>query len=112
MAKISGDERFVFPGRKQSGVQKHLNNTSPNRHLQNLGYQGRFQAHGIRSTVRTLTQEVCGTKDFIASLQGGWKTRDKMGGIYDRYAHPDERKKHLIGWSDALLDVGMDIALI
>jgi len=112
MAKISGGERFVFPGRKQSGVPKHLNNTSPNRHLQRLGYQGRFQAHGIRSTVRTLTQEVCGTKDFIASLQGGWKTRDKMGGIYDRYAHPDERKKHLIAWSDALLDVGMDISLI
>jgi integrase len=112
MAKISGGERFVFPGRKQSGVPKHLNNTSPNRHLQRLGYQGRFQAHGIRSTVWTLTQEVCGTTDFVGRLQGGWKTRDKMGGIYDRYAHLDERKKHLIAWSDALLDVGMDIALI
>ena len=66
MAKISGDEQFVFPGRKQSGVPRHLNNTSPNRHLQRLGYKGRFNAHGIRSTVRTLFPGgVCGTGDFI-----------------------------------------------
>ena len=112
MAKISGDEQFVFPGRKQAGVPRHLNNTSPNRHLQRLGYQGRFKAHGIRSTVRTLTQEVCGTDDFAAALQGGWKERDKVAGIYDRYSHLDARKKHLISWSDALLDVGMDVSLI
>ena len=35
------------------------------------------------------------------------RTRDKIGGIYDRFAHLDERREHLISWSDALLDVGM-----
>ena len=59
-----------------------------------------------------LTQEVCGTDDFAAALQGGWKERDKVAGIYDRYSHLDARKKHLISWSDALLDVGMDVSLI
>ena len=112
MAQISGEEQFVFPGRKQSGVPRHINNTSPNRHLQRLGYKGEFNAHGIRSTVWTCSQEVCGTRDFIGRLQGGWKTRDKIGGIYDRFAHLDERREHLISWSDALLDVGMDITLV
>ena len=112
MGKLSGGERFVFPGRKQSGVPKHLNRESPNTHISNLGYKGRFQAHGIRSTVRTLAQEVCGTDDFVAALQGAWKVKDPIRQVYDRNSHPDERRDHLISWSDALLDFGMDIDLI
>ena len=112
MGRISGGERFVFPGRKQAGVPKHLNNESPNTHIARLGYKGRFQAHGIRSTVRTLTQEVCGTDAEVAGLQGAWKVKDPIRQIYDRFERLDDRKKHLINWSDALLDFGMDIDLI
>ena len=112
MGRISGGERFVFPGRKQGGIPKHLNNESPNTHIGRLGYKGRFQAHGIRSTVRTLTQEVCGTSDYVAGLQGAWKVKDPITQIYNRFDCPDDRKKHLINWSDALLDFGMDIDLI
>ena len=112
MGRISGGERFVFPGRRQTGVPKHLNNESPNTHIARLGYKGRFQAHGIRSTVRTLTQEVCGTDAEVAGLQGAWKVKDPIRQIYDRFERLDDRKKHLINWSDALLDFGMDIDLI
>ena len=112
VGRVSAGGRYVFPGRVRAGITKHLNNESPNQHLKNLGYKGRFQAHGIRSTVRTLTQEVCGTEDLIAELQGGWKAKSKIGTIYDRFSHLDKRKKHLISWSDALLDMGMDTDLI
>ena len=40
MAQISGDEKFVFPGRKQSGVPRHINNTSPNPSPPTPGIQG------------------------------------------------------------------------
>ena len=73
---------------------------------------GRFQAHGVRSTVRTLAQEVCGTDDFVAALQGAWKVKDPIRQVYDRFSHLDDRRDHLIAWSDALLDFGMDIDLI
>lgn len=112
VGKISGDGRYVFPGRLRAGVAKHLNNESPNQHLKNLGYQGRFQAHGIRSTVRSLSQEICGSDDFVVGLQGAWKVKGKISQIYDRYQHLDERKNHLISWSDALLNMGMNIDLI
>ena len=110
--KVSAGGRYVFPGRVSAGITEHLNNESPNQHLKNLGCKERFQAHGIRATVRTLTQEVCGTEDLIAELQGGWKAKSKIGTIYDRFSHLDKRRKHLISWSDALLDMGMDIDLI
>ena len=74
--------------------------------------KGFFRSVGIKKQVRTLTQEVCGTEDLIAELQGGWKAKSKIGTIYDRFSHLDKRKKHLISWSDTLLDMGMDIDLI
>lgn len=96
MGKLSGGECFMFPGRKQSGVPKHLNRESPNTHISNLGYKECFQAHGVRSTVRTLAQEVCGTDDFVAALQGAWKVKDPIRQVYDRFSHLDDRRDHLI----------------
>ena len=67
---------------------------------------------GIRGTVRTLPQEIFGTDAEVTGLQGGWKVKDPIRQIYDRFERLDDRKKHLINWSDALLDFGMDIDLI
>ena len=88
-----------------------MNNESPNTHIGRLGYKGRFQAHGIRSTVRTLTQEVCGTDAEVAGLQGAWKVKDPIRQIYDCFERLDDRKKHLMVVR-CTADFGMDIDLI
>ena len=112
MGKVSGGEEFVFPGRKRGGQAKHLNNSVPNNHLIALGYKDRLQAHGMRSTVRTLGQEVCRFPDLICGLNGGWKMRDKIRGIYDRHDHMEERRAFMTAWSDALLEAGMEITSV
>ena len=112
MGKVSGGEEFVFPGRKRGGQARHLNNSVPNNHLIALGYKDRLQAHGMRSTIRTLGQEVCGFPDLICGLNGGWKMRDKIRGIYDRHDHMEERRAFMTAWSDALLEAGMEITSV
>lgn len=111
MGKLSAGGRFVFPGRVLGG-EKHINNSVPNNHLIDLGFKGVLQAGGMRPTVRTVGSEVTGTPDLFLGLNGGWKMRDRITGIYQRNAHLPERKKFLIEWSDFLLESGMDITLI
>ena len=94
------------------GLGKHLNNSVPNNHLIALGYKDRLKGHGMRSTVRTLGQEVCRFPDLICGLNGGWKMLGKIRGIYDRHDHMEERRAFMTAWSDALLEAGMEIASV
>ena len=94
------------------GQGKHLNNPVPNNHPIVLGYKDRLKGHGMRSTVRTLGQEVCRFPDLISGLNGGWKMRGKIQGIYDRHDHMEERRAFMTAWSDALLDAWLEIASV
>ena len=96
----------------RGGQGTHLNNSVPNNHLIALGYKDRLKGNGMRSTVRTLGQEVCRFPDLICGLNGGWKMRCKIQVIYDRHDHMEERRAFMTAWSDALLEAGMEITSV
>lgn len=107
MEKLNGGTEFVFASPRTQSRQ--INPSSINNHFIDLGYKGVFRAHGIRTCFLTYGQEVLGFDEKVIRLQGGWKVKDKIQGIYDRHDFLDERTKFMNAWSDALLDRGMKI---
>ena len=107
MEKLNGGTEFVFASPRTQSRQ--INPSSINNHFIDLGYKGVFRAHGIRTCFLTYGQEVLGFDEKVIRLQGGWKVKDKIQGIYDRHDFLDERRKFMNAWSDALLDRGIKI---
>ena len=66
----------------------------------------------MRLVLRKRGLEICSFPDLICGLNGGWKMRDKIRGIYDRHDHMEERRAFMTAWSDALLEAGMEIASV
>ena len=107
MEKVNGGTDFVFASpRTQS---KQLNPASINNHFIELGYKGIFRAHGLRTCFLTYGQEILGFDEKVIRLQGGWKVKEKIQGIYDRHDFLDERRKFMNAWSDALLAQGLKV---
>ena len=107
MEKLNGCTDFVFASPRTQSRQ--LNPSSINNHFIDLGYKGIFSAHGIRTCFLTYGQEVLGFDEKVIRLQGGWKVKDKIQGIYDRHDFLDERRKFMNAWSDALLAQGLNV---
>ncbi len=66
----------------------------------------------MRLIVMSRGLEVYGFPDLICGLNGGWTMRDKILGIDDRHDYMEERRAFMTAWSDALLEVGMEIASV
>jgi len=107
MERVNGGTDFVFASPRTQSRQ--LNPSSINNHFIDLGYKGIFRAHGLRTCFLTYGQGVLGFDEKVIRLQGGWKVKEKIQGIYDRHDFLDERRKFMNAWSDALLDRGMKI---
>jgi len=107
MGKLNGGTEFVFASPRTQSRQ--INPSSINNHFIDLGYKGVFRAHGIRTCFLTYGQKVLGFDEKVIRLQGGWKVKDKIQGIYDRHDFLEERRKFMNAWSDALLAQGMKV---
>jgi hypothetical protein len=107
MEKLNGGTDFVFASPRTQ--LRKINSSSINNHFIDLGYKGIFRAHGLRTCFLTYGQEVLGFDEKVIRLQGGWKVKDKIQGIYDRHDFLDERRKFMNAWSDALLAQGLKV---
>ena len=107
MDKINGLSDYVFASPRDQN--RHINPSSINQHIKNLGFGENFVGHGVRKTVLTYGQKELGFDEKVIRLQQGWKVKDKIQGIYDRHDFLKERRMFMVAWCDALLAQGMRV---
>ena len=105
---INGDTDYVFYSQRGKKFP-HLNPSSPNHHIKNLGYQGKLVTHGFRAMAVTHGQERLNTPFHIIDLQLAHIKGDKVRQAYDRAQFMKERTEFMERWGDLLLENGLQV---
>ncbi len=98
---ISGDSRYVFPGRNP---EKPISNNTMLFALYRLGYKGKMTGHGFRAVASTILNETGFNPDVI-ERQLAHCERNEVRGAYNRAEYLMERKKMMQQWSDYLTSI-------
>ena len=104
----SDGEKYLFMPIRQSRFE-HLDPSTPNNNLRNLGYQGKQVAHGVRTLAETIGQDELGYMSEIIQRQLGHLVGDKTRKAYDRSLQLKKRKEFLDDWCTYLIDNGLRI---
>ena len=104
----SDGEKYLFMPIRQSRFE-HLDPSTPNNNLRNLGYQGKQVAHGVRTLAETIGQDELGYMSEIIQRQLGHLVGDKTRRAYDRSLQLKKRKEFLDDWCTYLIDNGLRI---
>jgi len=108
LKELNGNKKYVFQPIRQSRYP-HLDPSSPNNYLRNLGYKDELRAHGWRSVALTVGQDVLKTNHEIIQRQMGHLVGDKVRQAYDRSEMIPERRKFLEEWCSLLVKKGLKI---
>jgi len=92
-----GEHGWLFPNSRRPSTC--MTPTTMNRALERLGYQGKFSAHGFRSTASTILNEQGWPADVI-ERQLAHAPRNKVRASYNQAQYLDERSKMMQTWSD------------
>jgi len=98
---ISGDSRYVFPGRNP---EKPISNNTMLFALYRLGYKGKMTGHGFRAVASTILNETGFNPDVIERQLAHFE-RNEVRGAYNRAEYLMERKKMMQQWSDYLTSI-------
>ena len=101
-------EKYIFTPIRQSRFS-HLDPSTPNNYLRNIGYQNVLVAHGWRSTALTVGQEILGEDSEIIQRQMGHLLGDKVRKAYDKSIMLERRKTFLENWGNLLIQKGLKI---
>lgn len=98
---ISGDGRYVFPGRDP---QKPMSEAAINAALRRMGYDTKTEitGHGFRAMARTILHEELHQKPEVIEHQLAHKVPDVLGAAYNRTQFLKERKAMMQLWADYL----------
>lgn len=95
---LSGNSRFVFPGRNRD---KPISNNTMLFALYRLGYKGKMTGHGFRAVASTILNETGFNPDVI-ERQLAHCERNQVRGAYNRAEYLAERKRMMQHWADYL----------
>ena len=87
----------------------HIDPSTPNNYLRNIGYQNKMVAHGWRTIALTNGQEKLGADYEIIQRQMGHLVGDKVRQAYDKSRMLKERKDFLDKWGDLLVKKGLSL---
>ena len=105
---INGNEEYCFYS-PRGKKYPHLNPSSPNHHIKNLGFEGKHTTHGFRAMALTHGQERLKTPFHIIDLQLAHIKGDKIRQAYDRAQYMKERIKFMDEWSNLLVENGLEV---
>ena len=108
LKELNGNKKYVFQPIRQSRYP-HLDPSSPNNYLRNLGYKDLQRAHGVRSIALTVGQDLLKTDHEIIQRQMGHLVGDKVRQAYDRSEMLPERREFLEKWCSLLVEKGLKI---
>jgi integrase len=97
---ISGDGRYVFPGR---AGDEPMTNPVMNQALKRLGFNGdEHVAHGFRASANTMLKEQLGFSQELIDLQMAHVIANQVRRAYDRVVLIKERTAMMQAWGDYL----------
>ena len=102
----SHDSRYIFLPTRMSRFE-HLDPSSVNNLFRNLGYKGKFRAHGVRRLMLTAGQDVLKCEPIVIKKQLGHLPKGKVDKAYDGAVYLEERRNFLEKWCEALEEKGM-----
>tara|TARA_Y100001970_G_scaffold256770_1_gene334808 strand:+ start:59 stop:733 length:675 start_codon:yes stop_codon:yes gene_type:complete len=101
-------EKYIFQPIMQSQFP-HLDPSTPNNFLKNLGYRNTLRAHGWRRTALTAGIDVLKGNSEVIRRQMGHLPEGKVLRAYDGSLLLDERRMFLEKWCRTLVDMGLKI---
>lgn len=98
---LTGNRRFVFPGRDP---QKPMFDAAVNAALRRMGYDTRTEitGHGFRAMARTILHEALGVEPAVIEHQLAHRVPDTLGTAYNRTKFLKERRAMMQAWADYL----------
>lgn len=108
LREFSGDSKYVFLPMRDSKFP-HLDPSSPNNYLRNLGYKDKMRAHGWRRTTMTAGKDVLKFGDDVIEKQMGWLPDGKVKQAYDGSLLLEERRDFLNQWCQLLVESGLKV---
>ena len=90
----TGWQEYIFYS-PRGKTYPHIHEDVPTKHLKRLGYAGKLTAHGWRSVVLTVGQDVLKFPFYTIQRQMGHLLGDKVREAYDRSKILEERKEFL-----------------
>lgn len=96
---LTGSQKWLFPNIRNS--LECMSATTLNRAIGNLGWKGKFAAHGFRSTASSLLHEM-GFNTMHIERQLAHKDKNSIRGIYNQAEYLAERRTMLQQWADFL----------
>tara|TARA_Y100001968_G_scaffold194974_1_gene178879 strand:- start:43 stop:1374 length:1332 start_codon:yes stop_codon:yes gene_type:complete len=102
-------EKYIFLPLRESRFP-HLDPSSPNNFIRNLGYKGKFRAHGWRRTALTAGIDVLKTERDVIKRQMGHLPEGKVNKAYDQSERLDERREFLENWGKQLVEMGLKVS--
>ena len=106
--EFSGGEKYIFQPIMQSQFP-HLDPSTPNNFLKNLGYRNTLRAHGWRRTALTAGIDVLKGDREVIRRQMGHLPEGKVLRAYDGSLLLDERRQFLEKWCGTLVDMGLKV---
>jgi len=97
---------WLFPSFRN---RKHLHAEAPQKTLIRMGFKGRQDAHGFRSTMMTNGTERMGFEETLMKRCLGQKVGDEITRAYSRGKFLAQRMEFITAWGDELLDNGLKI---
>ena len=106
--EFSGGEKYIFQPIMQSQFP-HLDPSTPNNFLKNLGFRNKLRAHGWRRTALTAGIDVLEGDREVIRRQMGHLPEGKVNRAYDGSLLLDERRQFLEKWCATLVDMGLKV---
>lgn len=97
LQSISGGRKHLFPNRNDP--TRSMSPETLRRALHNMGYKGKADVHGFRSTASTILNESGFNPDAI-ERQLSHTESNKVRAAYNRAEYMDERRKMMCWWGD------------
>jgi integrase len=105
---LTGGQRWLFPNYRRP--KTYMTATTINRALEYMGYNGKFSAHGFRSTASTILNELNYRSDVI-ERQLAHKERNQVRASYNRAEYLDERRNMMQTWASCLNSLAQDASV-
>jgi len=96
---LTGGQHWLFPNYRRPS--ECMTGTTLNRVIERMGYQGKFSAHGFRSTASTILNEK-GFRSDLIERQLAHADGNKVRASYNQAEYLPERRDMLQYWADYL----------
>ncbi|RNC88841.1 MAG: site-specific integrase [Synechococcus sp. YX04-3] len=108
LEQLNGKDKYLFLPLRESRYE-HLDPSSPNNYLKNIGYKDVLRAHGWRSVATTAGVDELGFDYEVIEKCLGHLPKEKVRKAYDKSLRLEERRDFMNQWNSLLVKKGLKV---